>query len=115
MNSILPDPRELCAVRVDHGAESCPLIQVMFSNVFSSVGPLVHSLSMKLSTFKLARTLDLDYREYSSAYQSFITVTILVIILPVPSLQTLHVGPGISVPIRPQECSVSVLQVVLTR
>ena len=115
MNSILPDPGELCPVRVDHGAEARPLVQVMFSDVLGSVGPLVHSLSVKLATFKLPGTLDFTPSLQYWVYQSFITIAILVIILPVPCLQTLHECPSVSVPIRPQECSVPILQVVLTR
>ena len=58
MDAILPDSGELCPVRVDHGAEASPLVEVVFSYVFGSVRPLVHSLAMELSALKLPETLD---------------------------------------------------------
>ena len=97
MDPVLPDPGELRPVRVDHGPEARPLVQIVLAHVLGAVGPAVLALAVELAR----------------AEHPLVAVPVLVVILPVPSLQTINECSSVLVSVSPGEGSISIFQVIL--
>ena len=99
MDPVLPDPGELGPVGVDHGAEAGPLVQVVLAHVLGAVGPAVLALAVELAPLE----------------HTLVAVPVLVVVLPVSSLEPINECSCVFVAVCPSKCSIPTLQIILCK